>query len=628
MTLLGKELRELTPLVAAIVVINLVAIAEYFALASPDEFRWADRSFLLDQSLAELAAVWTIAFAIFAAYLTYPREHDERTIEFLHSLPISRMRVFLTKYLAASGTLIVLLTLLWIPIVWGLQRFDPNSVTAGQLRWGLLLTEATMESAMILIAVAYGMLIAYFRMFGVLGAILLWLALETLSARDASLASLDPASLYLVEYDGEDVIVPWDRWAGHGVAAALALALAARLWNQAGERRSRVLHRLVRSAVYRTATTALAVSTVLLMAMAVLIGAQGPSEDAGHEVDEAEVQVLRTEHLEFRYLLEHEAEVTALAGEADARYAQVRSTLGAPEPATIVVDLTQPGFDHLGLASWKRVRIDFSVLDEPELARHVLDHELAHVVASSLSDGRLADRRLATMVFNEGLAEWVAYELGARPASRAAQRRLARRAWDRLDLEPAELIDAAGFLARFDEYLVYPLGESWVSAMVEACGTDAPGRALRAMARPDAPETLVGAAYWRDTLQASECDLDAVNARFEARLIAAGSGTGDAPVPVATVTVPGNGEAVFRIRLLDAAPNASHTVWLRARDSERATAREVRTRRVRLVGKEPQIVVLALEFASGERFQYQLGVEVEPGERPLYTRWTWTGGAR
>ena len=52
--LLAKELRELLPLAAAIVLIDATALADYLVLSSPDEFRWASVSFLLDQSLAEL----------------------------------------------------------------------------------------------------------------------------------------------------------------------------------------------------------------------------------------------------------------------------------------------------------------------------------------------------------------------------------------------------------------------------------------------------------------------------------------------------------------------------------------------------------------------------------------------
>ena len=99
----------------------------------------------------------------------------------------------------------------------------------------------------------------------------------------------------------------------------------------------------------------------------------------------------------------------------------------------------------------------------------------------------------------------------------------------------------------------------------------------------------------------------------------------DLPVPVATVTVPGNGEALFRIRLLDAAPEATHAVWLRVRDREDTPAHQMRSRRVEVRGTDPSLVVLGLEFASGDRFQDQLGLELEAGERPLYGRWTTTG---
>ena len=43
---------------------------------------------------------------IIVAYSLFPREYEERTIEFLHSLPVSRGQIFVAKWMA--GTVLIL----------------------------------------------------------------------------------------------------------------------------------------------------------------------------------------------------------------------------------------------------------------------------------------------------------------------------------------------------------------------------------------------------------------------------------------------------------------------------------------------------------------------------------------
>jgi hypothetical protein len=285
-----------------------------------------------------------------------------------------------------------------------------------------------------------------------------------------------------------------------------------------------------------------------------------------------------------------------------------------------LADLTDDSADHLGIAGWKKLRISPNALRDPNQRSHVFVHESAHVIAATASNRRLQDHSNYTLFFNEGLAEWLSYEILGLEKQRSALRLLAALAWQRFDLRFSDFLYAGSLRARFDENLIYALGESWVSSLVAVCGVHAPGATLRAMARTDAPQQLRGEAFWRDTLQAIDCNLTAVNGDFALTMRGYQSQIADVPHLNGTVHVqPGRLSA--DLTLSETQPSQTYRVYVRVRDNARVSPTSTVARSGQLQSGETLTLRLPQPRLSGERFQYQLGFEFLPGERPFFGRW-------
>ena len=281
--------------------------------------------------------------------------------------------------------------------------------------------------------------------------------------------------------------------------------------------------------------------------MMVSVGEDDETEGASDQP----VRTLDTEHFRFSYHPAEEVQARFIGREADQAYRRVRERLGAPAVEHIVADLTETSDHHLGIAGWKKMRLDIRPPKSEGLLRHVLYHETTHVLATAVAQGISGERDAEARFFAEGLAEWVTYQLLGPAAEGAPRRDEARRiaglAHGRFRLRFQDLLDPESFLARHDEYLLYALGEVWVAALVETCGATSPAKVLRAFGRAAGPQRLRGTELWRNTLQGAGCDLDRVVGRYEQRLrqaeadaaavpIANGSLVGDRGRPVAVST--------------------------------------------------------------------------------------------
>ncbi len=613
-TLTTKELYHLRPVIVAIVLLEALSLTEAFVSRSPDTMTWSDISVLLDLSLAGGAATIAFLLGMVTGYLLFPHEHDNGTLRFLWALPLARWQIFAVKVGSGLGLLVVLTTVSHIDS-WIVYAMGDNSIAVTQFRWDYWWLELGLIVGIYAIALPYGVLVSWFRWIGILVFIIAWTATYYIGEFNPALTYLNPTALLDLEIQGDGVTIRRTSWLVHGAAAIGAVLLGGLLWTRYGERAmepGKATARLVASALMLG-------GTLIALNYALSVIAPGFGDPTGADTGLAE---LRTRDYHLTYYREDTTRAQLLSLETDAYYDGVRSLLKSPpSDELIVADLTDSGEFHLGVAGWKRLRVARESLYDPHERAHVFVHETSHVLADLTANGRLTDHGAYTAFFNEGLAEWVSYETLDLPAQRHALRVLAAAAWDRHDLRFGDILFAEGFGARFDQNLIYALGEVWVSGLARACGSDAPGSVLRAIGRDDAPQRLRGQRFWQASLRHIGCDLTHVNTEMERIL---GDYAGEAgEIPEILTNVRRTGDTLFEVRLqlMDVPPEESFKVNVRLRDGPGTPEAATASRTVRVAGGDSPTITELRAPLSGERFQYQTGIYFIESERPFYSRW-------
>ncbi len=525
MTLARKELRSMRPFLTLAVFIPVVGIL-YELLTGLPHMR------PVASTVGEYAASgWESSILVFVVFFSLAsgllvREYDEGTIEFLDALPVSRVRIFFTKFLLALSVPFVLIVL-DISTVVLLQAMSHNSLH-DTFHWGFLATALMLRMCQALTVLCLGLALSFFRRFGWLVVGLLFWAYLLLQESLPAIRVLNLFAITAPKYDGLAWIVPWRQvWLQLALSSGL-LTVACALFLGAGDRLLRSYHRLTNSLPGRAA---LWIGGASLFVVAAALGYQMieryEEEEEGVEVPGTDIRIVypswstsraTTQHYEFLYPNNLEGRSRQVITGADEVHERVREFLDAEPFTRIVVDMTGVSAQHAGRAHWEKVRIDLTTSGDADVLRAVLGHETAHVYLDRMSDSRLLDVFDSTRFFHEGVASYVEYRL-LRPAediqalwSVAA----VMRARKQVDFD--ELVNNERLSARLDTDLVYPLGEVFVEAMVEVYGPESVGRTTHAMARDDAPRGLSGQELWRDVFQACDYNLETVIDRFFAKL--------------------------------------------------------------------------------------------------------------
>ncbi|HVU51928.1 MAG TPA: hypothetical protein VHL80_14625 [Polyangia bacterium] len=622
--LVRKELRQLLPAIVALGALTAWSFFESFVLKAPDTQTWHRGSWLLEPE-GQWTAIAELTIGFILAYSVMPNEHALGTIDFLYSLPLRRRTVFLVKYLVAvgvhiaadvAGSVLHLLQHLLTPDSLGRATFRPW-MAAVQLGADVFLP---------FVCVAYGLLVAYFRRLGWLLAVVIWIGLEVAERVDPRLRILNIKSLMLVEHDGTTPLVRWRAWALHAGMAAACLVAAERLWLGRQERFTAFYERLAGSAVLRRLAGVTAVSLVVLALVGAMLGAgrDKPATGPGRAGEPGEGRILSfdTAHFHFTYREPQAERALVIVRAADGAYDEIKRWLGAPDVDTIVADMTEQSDEHLGIAGWTKMRLDLARAEEPApLLRHVLYHETTHVFEAAIGEGMSAARANESRFFAEGLAEYVAYELSPElPDEREGARRAAALAHRRYRLRFQDLLEPTKFIERYDELLLYPLGELFAAALVETCGRDAPREVLRAFASADTPQSLAGFDLWRYALQAQRCDVDRVLGRYEAAL--RGLETAAArTVPVATGRLGRrDGDALVFEVTLGEEPAGTWPVSVRVRTDATAPVDAVAVGQARVAAGRSAEIRVPLPAGAQEHVEFQVGARF--GVRgALFSRW-------
>jgi len=523
MPVLRKELRALLPFIGLVLFICSLNVVDEVIGHQPDMRPMAEtlHSYL---ALGEDYSVplFLLAFALGVGLLA--REHDEGTIEFLDSLPVSRGRVFVTKA-SLAGAVLLLLPLTNVVIAAILQFWSRTSIDPS-FHWNVLLTSFFVESCQAIVFLALALALSFLRRFAWLAAGLLFWTYQFGIRVFPGLAVFNVFELTTPRFEGQRWMLPVDLLKVQLPLAAGLTAVAYFVYAGAGDRWSRAYFRMTRSRAGAAALVAVgSVAAALILTAVGIHAAKDKDEDSG---DRKHVRVVyaswSTAHAETRYYsftypsnLNDRAQL--VMARADEVHESVRKFLGAsPDDTKIVVDMGGAAPHDAGNAYWKTIRMNLAASDNADRLAAVLGHETTHVYADRMSDTRLTSAFNSTRFFHEGLATYVENRLFGSDETVRPKRIVAAVMRSRHQVEFTELVDDALLRRKRDPNAVYPLGEVFVAALVDRYGSAAPGRLIEAFARKNAPKQLNGMELWRDVFQAAGFSLEATVDGFYAKL--------------------------------------------------------------------------------------------------------------
>lgn len=507
--LLWKELRQLAPigwLWLAVIAIGYTAQLLGSRVDEETFGSWYEEVAAVGSN-PTLAAISAL-FAIVTAWALFPREHDESTIDFLRSLPVSRLSVFLAK-VCAGWLVLSAVTLLAYGIDAATLASNPESI-GGRFYPQAFLSFLWRDLVFAFVVISHGVLLSWFRVTGLVVYALYLLIVMWLESATGSAGLFSVLRLLSNEYDGSRLVVDNQAILVHVGVACLCLTIGYRLWSRtesvaSGGRARR------RGGAWLRAGALVAAFAFVGAGMLYQVG-----QGSGALVDES-LEVVNTRYFRFVFSPAKRETVDYVLEHADADFETLGRLLGAAKIPNVRVNLAAASEHAAGLATWKTIRMDLDTFEDDRSQRRVLSHEAAHVMQSVLSERALARHFGAARFFVEGMAQYTSFLIVPEPGRRASNWAIAAVAWERQDIRFENLIDA-GFAERFDPDLYYSLGDLWTTSFVEVCGEPALGGFLRAAGRDDVPRSLAPQIFWRDTLAAIDCELESINADWQVRM--------------------------------------------------------------------------------------------------------------
>ena len=511
-SLLWKEARSLVPFMALVLFFSLLSWVELFFVKFPDQYPLHE---LIRDNDTGAVMSFVIAFALASGLLM--RERDDRTLDFLDALPVSRVQIFLAKFALALGALwlMPLSDLVFRIVVYYWSR---TSLEMG-LPWQMLLVMAFLEATSCFVFLSLGLALSFLRRYSLLVVGLLVCAYLLL--REAQVPWVPLFNIFTlsdVVVQGRHCLLPTRQFAVQASLGLVCAGLALGAFLIMGDSAQRFADRARR----RQGVVWLAgVGTVLVVVTWIGLLVYFVKKTADKEQPAVYYTAwprgrAQTARFQFIYPENQRGLANQLLDQADGIEERVRRFLGAPAIPRIEVDLSGSAPHTAGQAHWKKVQMDLAALaHEPESLAAVFGHETTHVYMDHESQSRLGEDFNSTRFFHEGLATYVEYRFFQSSNKLATLRRVAAMQRARQEVKFETLLDDSALSRKQDPDLVYPLGEVFLTALVRRYGEAAPGNAVRAVGRPNAPKDLKGFALWQDTLQACGYNLsDVVDAFF------------------------------------------------------------------------------------------------------------------
>jgi len=510
-----KELRDRLPFLALVLALYFVADFMWVLLTEyPDQRTLSDALLDFEPGAGALSVIaGTVVIFLVVLSLCYGLlvgERDRGTLEFLDALPVSRTQIFIAKV----GT--ALLVLFAGPVSgYGVllifHALSRTSLDPG-FHGALLLSGIFLDLCQILVMLGVGLLLSFLRRFawpvaGLL--VLVWLLFRE-SCPALRLLDIKELSLINQIIEGRGGELPWSHLAVQLSVAMLCYLGSWCLFLGGGER---LLVRLAALKESRSGRILLFFgATAALVLWGFLVGRL--IMEVGSTSDEVQYagwspSRLSTESYVFTFRTDAADRARAMTRGADHVAETVSTYLRSPPLGIIAVDLTRSSSRGIaGHAHWKTIAMDLDKIKSREALLSTLGHETVHVYIDILSDDRMTRAFQWTRFFHEGLAEYVQYRFFEPPESLDRCRAVAAILRSRGDVDFERMMDDGELSRLHDPMIVYPLGESFVAALIERYGDDAPVRIVRAFGRKEAPKDLKGMALWQDVFQTAGFNLD------------------------------------------------------------------------------------------------------------------------
>lgn len=521
--LVRKELRSMLPFLTLAMLLPFLSFV--FELATdPVHVRPFATTYTDYVTPASEGAAIVLLFALALTSGLLVREHDDGTMEFLDSLPVSRTRVFLVKVAMALFVMTVFTGLDMSTTVF-LHAVSRNSLD-DDFHLRFLAQAACLRTAQVVVFLSIGLALSFLRRFGwLLAGLLVWLFL-LVQQFAPGIQILNVLSLVEPHFVGSRLLIPYRPLAVQLGIAAVLLLTSYGLFLGTGDRLIRGYRKLAEN---RAGAALLVLAGILVVVVGGSLFVYAALASQADQADRTETGVKvtypswdtatsQTRWYRFVYPANLSGRAANLVARADETHDKVRTFFSAEPGEPIVVDAASLLPRHAGVAFWDTIRLNLSGSDDDATLQSILGHETTHVFLERLSDRRLSEQFNSTRFFHEGVATYVEYHLFEPRAGLAGSRSVAAVMRSRDEVDVRELVDSQLLSGRRDTNLVYPLGEVFVAALVERYGSDAVGKVARALVRDDAPRGLVGQELWRDTLQSCGYNFDDVLDQFYAIL--------------------------------------------------------------------------------------------------------------
>ncbi len=519
--LLFKELRSMVPFIGLVVLLSLLSAVDELLTDQPDMRPLAVAAsdyVTLPKEFSVL--MFLLTFAVGSGLLV--REHDEGTLEFLDSLPLSRTRVFFTKILLATAVLLIV-PLCNVGIAVLLHMGSRTSLDPS-FHAGILGTSIILHSCQLVVFLSLALALSFLRRFSwVVVGLLFWFYIAVHDWKP-EIAQFDILSLTEARFEGQRWLLPEKQLKVQMALAGGLLLVAYVLFTGMGDQFLQAYDKVAQT---RAGGAVLIVGSGLavLLGFSLAVWFFTHSEEFAPPDDEPVVTYpswstgrAQTRWFSFVYPSNLTDRARAVISKADEVHETVRTFLAADAASRIAVDLSGTIPRHAGQAYWKTIRMDLTASEDVETLRAILGHETTHVFAETITKSRLGESFNSTRFFHEGLATYVEHRLFGTPQSIEPLRSVCAVMRFRDEVQFRELVDNEAFTRNRDTNLVYPLGECFVAALVEKYGDQAPAKVLHSFGRDDAPEKLKGMELWNDVFQAAGYNLDDTIDTFFARL--------------------------------------------------------------------------------------------------------------
>lgn len=500
--LVKKELALQRPYLLLVLVVIGITVFDTMVSGYPDQRSLVG---ILDFWIASggdgtsLMAV-LVAFALGSGLLT--REYDERNLEFLDALPISRWSIFASKVGVAALVLAPLPLLLTLNSIflWTINQSSlmppVNYSWVGQ---GLVLVMFKMAFFFSL-----GLLFSFLRSFAWMALALTVLGYQTLVTWYPDLFFMNILDLNRPRYQGDTWLWPTTSLAFAGTVATLSTAAAWILFRRLGDRL------MVGRGLPPRWVGYLAVAGTVGSVATLMARTSSTEKSKGISVPPERFSSAQTRQYSFVYRVSQQRQAEALMTVADQTHQAVVTLLEiATATLTIPVDATGSARGTAGTAASRKIRLKLSDGYLPD-HRSTLAHETVHIYINELAQNRLTHPRWDDF-FHEGVATHLEHLV--QPSEETQHlRRIAAIFWARHRVPWEQVWDRDFLTQNYDANLVYALGESFAEVFRRRAGTGGPKAVLAALARPELPENLSGLAQWRDAFMTAGWDFDQLGA--------------------------------------------------------------------------------------------------------------------